>query len=462
MKEWIKILEEIEQQSSYKKKKDLLEIGINIYPELEKFLKMTFNSSTILNIDFKTIEKALSIDTSKIFKDIGEKLKWYLNSNAKNKSLLNIDNKKKSFDDFIVLYNDLLNKRGTLAKIELNNFFLNCDENDAKWYVRCLIKDLHSNVSIATVNKVLIKCDREPIKKFTLQLAVALGNDDIENKIEKLLKENNNELYCENKEDGVRMCIRNTNPLNIGVWEALSRNGKPILNVDNILYECKRIFGDTTIELDGELVADDFYSLSTTIKRKNDTGTIIPRTFKVFDIMNCDGDITDMSYITRRRVLNSLSNKSDIIDVVENYTFTIVEDIIEYFNQQVEKGEEGIIIKNNAPYTYKRENWYKLKPVHTLDLKIIGFEYAEDGKYSGQRSSIKISSQDEKLISSVGSGLKESDVELFNMGEESDWIGKIIEVKFDSITPINKEGVKSLRFPRFVRIRDDKDVADKV
>ena len=98
----------------------------------------------------------------------------------------------------------------------------------------------------------------------------------------------------------------------------------------------------------------------------------------------------------------------------------------------------------------------------TLDLRIIGFDVAKDGKYSGMRSSLIVSDLNGKLISNVGSGLSESDVELFSIGEESDWIGKVVEVKFDSITPKNKDGIKSLRFPRFVKLRDDKDVADTI
>lgn len=483
MQKWVEVLNEIEQVSSTKQKKDLLVVGINAYPDLETFLKLTFKSNSVLNIDSKTIENALGIDTKQQFKDIGDKIHWYINNNASNKSLLNIDNKKnKSFEDFIELYNKLTENRGMFVKQLLNDFFLNCDDNDAKWYARCIVKDLSSKVSIKTINKALICCDRKPITKFSMQLALPLGNTEIESKIEKLLVDNNNELYCENKEDGVRGCVTNLN----GKWEMLSRNGKPILNINNILYEAERIFGDTPTELDGELIAEDFYSLSSTIHRKNDTTTIIPRTFQIFDIMTYKDNIEHLPYKERRNILCDIIPKDSLLfKVVEAHTCYSVKSILDYFDKQVENGEEGIIIKTNTPYTRKRENWYKIKPVHTLDLRIIGFEYEKylsirtmdvgyendirvikdietNKKFEPRRNVLIVSDLNGKLISKVGSGLKEDDIELFSMGEESEWIGKIVEVKFDSITPINKKGVKSLRFPRFVRLRDDKDVADIV
>lgn len=484
MEKWVEIMNNLENESATLKKIRILEVGLLAYPELEIYLKMVFNTQ-VLNLDSTSIEKYLSIETKRIFKDIGEKLKYYLDNQLTNKSLIETDNQQKTFNDFIVLYKELSKNRDMSRKQLLNDFFLNCDSNDAKWYSRCLVKDLSCGVSIATINKALIRADKKPIQKFGLQLAVALGNDKIEEKIQKIIDENNGECYCENKEDGCRLAIRNIN----GYWEALSRNGKPILNVDNLLYECERIFGDTKVEIDGELIAENFYSLSTTIHRKNDTQTIIPRTFQVFDITYYKEDISYLNFLDRRKILMDIfskeENQSNLISTMNTYTFTNVKDVLSYFNQQVEKGEEGIIIKINKPYTRKREFWYKLKPVHTYDLKIVGFEYE---KYIHARNFIKESNEfddeDEedilipenerrrnviivedksgKLKSKVGSGLKEDDIELFSMGEESDWIGKIVEVACDSLTPVNKDGIKSLRFPRFIRLRDDKNEVDSI
>ena len=811
MQKWVEILNAIENETSAIKKKDLLEVGIISYPDLEKLLRLTFDTNLILNVDSKSIENALGIETKLIFKDIGEKVEWFLNNQSYNKSLFDIENNKtKSFEDFVELIKDLKENRGMLMKTYLNKFFLNCDKNDAKWYSRCIVKNLSSTISVLSVNKVLRKCDKPLITKFSLQLAVALGNENIKEKIQKLLDENNNELYCETKHDGClywnskiqtdkglynigdivdnklqlnvlsynennnifeykpiinwynngkisnkewvqieignkknlkvtknhkiftnngwkeaqylnpnidkllinditniekgiifgmllgdgsikfekgyktcrlsifssikenlefkkkllsnsitnckshfsgysdteifrtsfllnkklhnmidfinkkrnvslsilekyftneslsiwfsddgniaynngnkntpviqisthrysyeevrilksflenkynikisiikdkrvkttngeylkiytegtlklmnilknymikgteykyffknkyidyqqfipkystftiqplkrtetitkydievkdnhnyiadnilvhncRLWLGNTNPLNLGKWEALSRNGKPVLNVNNLLFEAERIFGNTPTELDGELIADNFYSLSKTIHSKNDTGTIMPRTFKIFDILKYKEDLTNLPYKTRRNILLSTIPKDSLIfNIINSNTLTDINDIIDFYNEQVELGEEGIIIKTNSPYTYKREHWHKLKPSENLDLKIIGFEIAYDGKYSGMRSSIIVSDLNGKLISKVGSGLKDSDIELFTMGEEKDWIGKIVEVQFDSITPINKDGIKSLRFPRFVKLREDKDIADSI
>ncbi|NCD06452.1 MAG: hypothetical protein EOL97_10055 [Spirochaetia bacterium] len=460
MQKWVELMDAVENENSAIKKKEMLELGISIYPELEEFLRLTFKANIVLNIDSKSLENSLGINTKLQFKDIGEKIKWFLTSQASNKSLFDLDNRQsKTFDEFVKLHKDLQNIRGMSSKALLNDFFLNCDKDDAKWYSRCLVKDLSSKTSIMTINKVLIKCGKRPISKFSLQLAVALGNNNIEEKLTTILQENNNELYCETKFDGTRLTITNLN----GKWEALSRNGKPILNVDNLLYEAQRIFGDTPVELDGELIADNFYDLMTTIHRKNDTATIIPRTYQIFDVMTYKDNIEDMLYKDRRQILETIIPKDSLVfSITQTITLYHPKDIIDFFNQEVEKGEEGIIVKTNAPYTRKREHWYKLKPKNNLDLRIIGFDYAKNGKYVGKRNVIIVSDLNGNLISKVGSGLKENDIELFSMGEENDWIGKIVEIDFDSITPTNKDGIKSLRFPRFVKLREDKDIADEV
>lgn len=453
------ILDSIEEKTSYKSKQNLLEIGITDYPNFEKYLRMTFNDN-VFNLDSKSIEKYLSITTKQPFKDIGEKLQFVIKHESKNKSLIS-DVKEKTFEDFEIFYKSLLNRDSQQTKQLLNDFFYNCDPVDAKWYVRCIVKNLSSKVSLSTTNKILEKCHREPIKTFGVQLAEKISYGNRREEVENLLKEHNY-LWVENKEDGVRAYFRNTNPLNNYKWEGISRNGKPILNISNILYELERIFGDTPCEIDGEYIADNFYSLSTTIHSKNNTQNIIPRTLQVFDITYYKEDISNKLFKDRREILvNVLKDKSDIVNIATSTIHTNVDTILKYFDRQVEKGEEGIIIKTNSPYTRKREHFYKIKPTHTLDLELIGFEYATDGKNVGQRNVVIVKDKSGILESKVGSGLSDSDIELFSMGEEKDWIGKIIEVKFDSITPL-KNGKRSLRFPRYIRIRDDKNEIDNI
>jgi len=465
MNDWITILDDIECESASKKKGKLLNQGISEYPDFEKFLKLTFNPDITLNIDSKTIQNALSIKTNKNFKDIGDEIKWYIKSNSLNKSLIDMDEKKEhTFDDFIVLYNDLLLSRGDLTKTKLNKFFMKCNPDDAKWYSRCLVKDLSCGISIISVNKQLKLCNKEIIQKFTLQLAKPIKNNELITKINSLLEENK-VLYSDPKFDGVRLWTGNTKSPDKS-FQTLSRNGKPILNTQNIIYEAQRIFGNKYAELDGELIADGFYTLSTTIHSKNDTATIVPRKYMIFDILRLgDDDLTILPFTKRKEILEKLIPKDSLIfEVVKTTPIKTANEAIELFNTYIKEGHEGSILKEDKPYTFKREYFWKIKPFHTLDLRIIDFDYATEGKYSGKRSSIIVTDASGRLKSkgrkegvSVGSGLSENDIIMFNIGEEKDWYEKIVEIKFDAITPD-----MSLRFPRFIRLRDDKDEADSL
>jgi DNA ligase-1 len=87
-----------------------------------------------------------------------------------------------------------------------------------------------------------------------------------------------------------------------------------------------------------------------------------------------------------------------------------------------------------------------MKPSITEDLKIVDVQEGT-GKYLGRLGAIIVEREGVKI--NVGSGFK--DEERCIIQEASQFIGKIVEVKYDSLTPD-----KSLRFPRFVRLREDK------
>jgi DNA ligase-1 len=121
------------------------------------------------------------------------------------------------------------------------------------------------------------------------------------------------------------------------------------------------------------------------------------------------------------------------------------------------------------------KNWIKIKPeVDTLDVAVIGAEWGE-GKRAHLFGSFLVACQSEdKLIplSRVATGfsdeqlaevydiLKESIIS--HMGKEVTFEPKLVfEVGYSEIqiSP-TYEGGFALRFPRFVRVRDDKGITD--
>jgi DNA ligase-1 len=110
----------------------------------------------------------------------------------------------------------------------------------------------------------------------------------------------------------------------------------------------------------------------------------------------------------------------------------------------------------DAPYVCKRSDyWLKWKPVYDYDLKIIGVEEGT-GRNVGRLGAFVCSGSDngQDITVNVGSGFSDDDrVQYWSYRDLLP--GQTVVVAADAIT-LNQDGTYSLRFPRFVRFRDDK------
>ncbi|PKL59415.1 MAG: DNA ligase, partial [Methanomicrobiales archaeon HGW-Methanomicrobiales-4] len=141
-------------------------------------------------------------------------------------------------------------------------------------------------------------------------------------------------------------------------------------------------------------------------------------------------------------------------------------------------GHEGVMLKlPGSRYTpgLRGKDWVKIKPeVDTLDLVVVGAEWGE-GKRAHVFGSFLVAARlDDRLIpvSRVATGL--SDEQLLWLYEtlQGDVIrteGKMVyfeprlvfEVGYSEIQQSpNYEGGYALRFPRFIQVREDKDIRE--
>ena len=121
--------------------------------------------------------------------------------------------------------------------------------------------------------------------------------------------------------------------------------------------------------------------------------------------------------------------------------------ILEILDEQVNKGEEGIMINILfAPYDFKRSNnLLKVKTMQTLDLEVIGFEQGTN-KNADRLGALFVRYKDGNIVK-VGSGF-DYDLRKEIWDNQDKWLGAIIEVQYFEETQ-NQNGGISLRFPVF-------------
>jgi DNA ligase-1 len=247
-----------------------------------------------------------------------------------------------------------------------------------------------------------------------------------------------------------------------------------------------------TCLLDSEAVGYDpktqkyrpFQEISQRIKRKYGISEMqkeLPVELNVFDILYYNGeDVIKKPFIERRQIVEKIiiPEKRKII-VVENLITDDEKEVEKFYKKSLEAGNEGIMLKKlDAPYKpgARVGHMVKFKPVlETLDLVIVGAEWGT-GKRGGWLSSFNLACIDEEgnfvEIGKVGTGFKEKEPGLTfeemtkllkpliteQKGREIKVKPKIvIEIEYEEIqqSPTYSSGY-ALRFPRVVRIRDDK------
>ncbi len=123
--------------------------------------------------------------------------------------------------------------------------------------------------------------------------------------------------------------------------------------------------------------------------------------------------------------------------------------------QVVELNQEGMMINiYGSKYEFKRsKNMIKIKQMYPIDLRVVDV-LEGSGANKGKVGALVVNYKGSPL--KVGSGLsKEQREEFWN--DKSKILGKIITIKYFEETTNKKDNQKSLRFPIFLEVRNDKD-----
>lgn len=326
----------------------------------------------------------------------------------------------------------------------------------------------------------------KPVLGRPIQMMLGLAAKSIEEVIEKYPN-----VVVEFKYDGFRAQIHKKGEK---VWVFSRRLENVTAQFPDVVEACKNSLKVEECIIEGEIWAVDekgnpkpFQLLSQRIHRKYDIDKMlekIPVQLNLFDIVFVNGDTLFQKPLKeRRKILFEIVEESEKIKLAKFIETNDVGKIREFYQKALDLGQEGVMIKNlDAPYIFGRHvgGWYKIKPtMENLDLVIIGAEWGT-GKRAGVLSSFILGCRDPETgefleCGMLGTGIKEkreaeTDITFEDFTEmlkpliikeegRRVWVKPhiVIEVAYEEIqrSPNYASGY-ALRFPRFVRLREDK------
>ena len=378
------------------------------------------------------------------------------------------------------------------GKIDSNNFKLieenmsAMSANSRRWFVRYLLRTPRNGMNIGTVTKIMSKYYRKK-----------------QADVKKHLNFNTVEVTCHSYEAGVNPPCNLTygkfiapmlaKEIPMNKWPSnfvvdykydgnryqihiedkkvmvFNRKGKIVTHQFPDVVELVREDGEIYPILENGAPAPH-KQMGTRVHSKNIEEAMerVKVKWVIFDCLLLDNEtIMDFSYADRLDRMKNLPNQA--LRITEG-------DILAFYNQAINEGFEGIIVKDaDAGYEAGKRSpfWAKYKPPQiNLDVVILSAKYGE-GKRANVFGTYELGVRANNGYHSVGwcgTGFSDADlvsltntlrrnVESFQEGLFKVSPILILEVKADLVSR-DEKGNLGLRFPRCVRIRDDKFVAD--
>ena len=237
--------------------------------------------------------------------------------------------------------------------------------------------------------------------------------------------------------------------------------------------------------IEGEVVAvgenerplpfQDLMRRFTRINKVEDKIQEIPLHLYLFDALYYDGTlIIDDPYRSRWSILEKITPRKYHAQRIITADPTIAK---QFMTQAIEAGHEGLMAKRlDSPYSpgARGKNWYKLKPVETLDVVVVAADWGS-GRRRGWLSNYHLgvwNGEEYLVIGKTFKGLTDEEFKWMTEHLQSLRVSEseytvhvkpelVVEVAFNEIqqSPHYKSGY-ALRFARITRIRTDKDAKD--
>jgi DNA ligase 1 len=288
----------------------------------------------------------------------------------------------------------------------------------------------------------------------------------------------------EDKFDGIRAQVHKRD----AQVEIYSRTLDRVTEFPELFEPLRNVPGEFV--LDGEIIgwrngrAIPFTELQQRLGRKQIdlfSGSLMPVRFVAFDLLLLNGqDLLELPLAKRRSKLEQLLSTAEKAELhfTRAKLCNTPEEIESAFAAALARGNEGLLAKApDSPYVPGRRGqyWLKLKrPLATLDVVVTIAEYGH-GKRRGLLSDYTFAVRDDSRLLNIGkaySGL--TDVEIRSLTEyflahtiEDHGYQRsveptiVLEVAFNNIQRSTRHNSGyALRFPRIVRLRPDKPVAE--
>lgn len=355
------------------------------------------------------------------------------------------------------------------AAIEFLARMLNSlDEENSEILKKIISRDLDVGISSKTINKVYGA-------NFIEEMPYMRCNTFTHKRFEKfsipfIAQEKMDGLFC-------NVIIQPT-----GDVEFISRNGKEIRSITEnppkgLVDDLRKILIEEPIVMMGELIVLD--ELGNIMSREESNGILNSKSSKIEEIQNTVFFVWDMVTLEnfqngfdmdrvtlkeKERTLYALIGNLGLshIHKVESRECHNLQDAIDYFNEMVAKGGEGVVIKDMDTIWKSGTPSYemlKLKIEADVDLEVIEVMNGHPrSKWEGKPARFKCASSDRKVEVNVGSGFSDKfRKELAKNPDE--YVGKIVTVRCFGLQLAEKSTTHSLYLPRLIEVRE-KEEAD--